>query len=646
MTVTDSFFSLFLFWISLFFQAGQYRKSDMQPKSCEICPKGWVSTIGSAKCQICEAGKYGNEDGKDECKHCESGQSRSSKALDASKCISCELGSTSGDGAAECSGCDLGMYGSVEGTCAVCPAGKYQDGKGTKECFDCPVDTHLADTGKSSKADCIACTEDRTTGILTGQTSKSSCLCRRGEYYRNEGDECISCPDGADCSSKNGIVLAEMIPKTSFWRAHSNSAVFLDCKRIYTGMDEKTMTLLASERCCPPGRCNGTTVTNRRLATTNSTWDTNAQCEDGYSGPMCGGCQENYVVRNGGCELCNSPSSISQGMIGLVIFCLILFCLFSLIFMRIGRRKKKKHKKNKKNVDLFRCCCGKKKDQKNENENNNNKEKKRKISLTEKKNKQKRKDSIGRFVGDQSMIQRTTAASSGDTKSMNKTDVSLITDRIKIVYGWLQIFSSTVQVFPNVPFPENFKLMSLSFNVINIDLSVVFGFADCSMSLNYLQKFVIHASVPVALMITLYAATIPARLIHRSNSHGIALVREYLVKWIVVLILIMYPGLCVRTFLVLKCSNHENLLGSEYLMVDYAVQCWTSYHMKYVILSFVSIGIYVVGVPLMAFLFLRKNKAHLFDEASPKHEALVLEMGSLYTQYEEKYWYVCVLRVL
>ena len=159
---------------------------------------------------------------------------------------------------------------------------------------------------------------------------------------------------------------------------------------------------------------------------------------------------------------------------------------------------------------------------------------------------------------------------------------------------------------------------------------------------NYLQKFVIHASVPVALMITLYASTVPARLIHASNLHGLVLVREYLVKLIVVLILIMYPGLCVRTFLVLKCSNHENLLGSEYLMVDYAVQCWTSYHMKYVILSFVSIGIYVVGVPLMVFLFLRKNKDHLFDEASPKHEALVLEMGSLYTQYEKKYWYVCL----
>ena len=106
---------------------------------------------------------------------------------------------------------DLGRYGSSPGVCTDCPPGRYQDGKGSKKCLECSKDTYLTDTGKSSKKDCIECDNDRSTGLTKGNTNKASCLCKRTEFYTDANDKCQPCPDGADCSAKDGLVLGEQI---------------------------------------------------------------------------------------------------------------------------------------------------------------------------------------------------------------------------------------------------------------------------------------------------------------------------------------------------------------------------------------------------------------------------------------------------
>ena len=249
------------------------------------CAQGRSSLAGSTTCSSCAAGKMISEDGS--CTSCPAGfaQKEQNKPF-CEQCGKTSKGETSAEGASLCLFCDSGRYQTSPGVCSACGAGKYQDGKGAKQCKSCPVDTYLADEGKSSKADCGACESERSTGVLEGQTNSSSCLCRKGEFYTSADGNCTTCPNGADCTGTNGIVLSEMIPRTSFWRSSTDSAIFLDCKRIYVGMDEKTMALKSSNRCCPPGQCNGT---RRFLGSTNTTaWNPDTQCLEGYSGPMCG----------------------------------------------------------------------------------------------------------------------------------------------------------------------------------------------------------------------------------------------------------------------------------------------------------------------------------------------------------------------
>ena len=56
--------------------------------------------------------------------------------------------------------------------------------------------------------------------------------------------------------------------------------------------------------------------------------------------------------------------------------------------------------------------------------------------------------------------------------------------------------------------------------------------------------------------------------------------------------------------------------------------------------------LYVIGVPLAVFVLLWRNRVHLFDKASPLHQAVRYKLGSLYEMYEnEYYWFETVVMI-
>jgi hypothetical protein len=48
--------------------------------------------------------------------------------------------------------------------------------------------------------------------------------------------------------------------------------------------------------------------------------------------------------------------------------------------------------------------------------------------------------------------------------------------------------------------------------------------------------------------------------------------------------------------------------------------------------------LWVVGIPLFVAILLVSHRKHLFDQDSPRHKEIIHEFGSLYLQYEEKYY--------
>ena len=203
---------------------------------------------------------------------------------------------------------DLGKYGSKEGQCETCPTGYFQDTKGEPSCQECPVDTYLSEEGKSSYADCVKCSDDRSTGVLASNTKASACLCKRGVYYSN-GTDCVACPEGADCGAGDGLTIEDLRSTPGFWRADNGTDLFVDCRTAYKTGD---VDALAKKYCVGGNSVKGGNVSS-------------AACLEGSSGPLCGVCVEDYVKIGDDCKPCPGGAKYLAPVMALLGSCVAVF---------------------------------------------------------------------------------------------------------------------------------------------------------------------------------------------------------------------------------------------------------------------------------------------------------------------------------
>ena len=171
---------------------------------CLVCDAGTYSKEGAPSCTACPAGQYNNQTGQSTCNKCPAG-SYSDKG--ATSCETCPAGSYSNEGASSCTPCQAGYYSSGNASkCTICPAGYYCLGgkdkikcsagsysdEGAKSCETCPAGYYSADGATS----CTACPA----GKYNNQTGQSTCqLCPAGSYSNEGAKSCEECPAGYYC---------------------------------------------------------------------------------------------------------------------------------------------------------------------------------------------------------------------------------------------------------------------------------------------------------------------------------------------------------------------------------------------------------------------------------------------------------------
>merc|ERR1711865_740953 len=177
-----------------------------------------------------------------------------------------------------------------------------------------------------------------------------------------------------------------------------------------------------------------------------------------------------------------------------------------------------------------------------------------------------------------------------------------------------------------------------------------FGASFCSMSVPFASKFIVHMSMPPMLAVGILLAYVVSKICKpHTTEELIAHRKSQTFKILIAMILFMYPGLATRCFQMFKCSKFD---GVDYLVLetDPSMVCFQEEHMLYLILAGVFIGLYIVGIPLMMFVVLWRNKKHLYvkegEEATEKHNEVAFEIGGLYTQYEPKYWYFEIIIIM
>jgi hypothetical protein len=103
------------------------------------------------------------------------------------------------------------------------------------------------------------------------------------------------------------------------------------------------------------------------------------------------------------------------------------------------------------------------------------------------------------------------------------------------------------------------------------------------------------------------------------------------------------PGLATRLFTLFNCAPIDGIEGKRFLEADWSVECGVNEHAAMAVVGAAFMLLYILGIPLLMFALLFKNRQALHDENHPQHENVYFEYGGLYSSYEQKYYWFEVL---
>ena len=90
--------------------------------------------------------------------------------------------------------------------------------------------------------------------------------------------------------------------------------------------------------------------------------------------------------------------------------------------------------------------------------------------------------------------------------------------QVKIILAFLQILSAMPGVFDTCPWPTGFIDFTIALNFVNLDFLSVFMAGSCSLSVPFLEQFVVHMILPIVLMLAVVVAHLCSRCCLRANK--------------------------------------------------------------------------------------------------------------------------------
>eukprot|EP00945_MAST-04E_sp_MAST-4E-sp1_P001515 g1515.t1 len=214
--------------------------------------------------------------------------------------------------------------------------------------------------------------------------------------------------------------------------------------------------------------------------------------------------------------------------------------------------------------------------------------------------------------------------------------------KFKILVTYAQCMSLMPVVF-SLPFPSTMVMLMKLLEFSSLDIYVVFGEVSCHMYTGFMQKFIFHILLlPLIVLSALIVYKIV--LVRRKSRCSTPRFTEESVKTQVYTLgsLVaygLYTGLSTRIFRVFKCDKVQD---RYYLTADYSVECYGSNWWVHGSLAIVCMFVYVIGIPLVQFIVLWKNYAHLHESSAldqQAHRLVKKQFGSLYESYTEECFY-------
>ena len=668
-------------------ERGKYRSNL---KTCIECPNGWISSDDNDYCKICQVGKISDENGID-CLDCPAGRYNDLIGLSVINdvCKICPHGKYSSETGATnpqyCKNCQEGKFNSDEGLvsellCKSCEAGKYRNNLRNpgQPCMKCAPGKY----SRIESSSCITCGFGKYT--LNDESLNTECLdCPTGRYNNNIGqhglNNCDRCETGKYNNKIGSITINDCLPcNLGMYSETIGADSIITCKKCVAG---KFNNVLGGNSITDCKECIAGTYSKEGMS-----YCTNCQygkytsstssivCEDCSSGKysdslgniICKDCILNSESNEYKTEcICSAGSYMINNTEFECLTCKNEFICKKGTTIETLELKENYWRENKYTITTYKCkntqtCIGGLLVNTTDNLCNDGhigpicdicKEgwaKDDGVCL-------KCPENIGRtlsltiiipIICIMLIIFLIKTANPSDNK---KEEVNGV---VKIFMNYAQVFSLASSFKINWP-----TLIRYLFERAKEFSSprVSFYSSDCAIGWTYYEKLIVYLALPLVYMIvvTIIIALMSLCFCHRKKKKMRRMSTteeqeeyksrkptclEFFTAWektaIVVGTFLSWPTIIEKTLEVINC---EKIGNTYYLIKDLSVVCYDDTHLKYLIVAYISIILYGVGIPLLGFKLLYKYRYRLFDMQNRYDGSTPLSF--LFLGYREKRWY-------
>ena len=186
-------------------------------------------------------------------------------------------------------------------------------------------------------------------------------------------------------------------------------------------------------------------------------------------------------------------------------------------------------------------------------------------------------------------------------------------------------------------YPDPFYSINVGLGSLSLDLFHLLSL-DCVHKTSYEHQLYIMAATPLGLFVVMIggqALTVAA--FGGSVWNGSA------TKVCTVLIVIILPTVTTTVCSAFACVMFD---GVEYMVVDYRLKCGTPRYASITLFAFVAVFVYVVGVPLLFFVLLWKNRRAIETRKSRSGRPSLGTLAVLFRPYHRQLWWCSTLDMM
>ena len=228
--------------------------------------------------------------------------------------------------------------------------------------------------------------------------------------------------------------------------------------------------------------------------------------------------------------------------------------------------------------------------------------------------------------------------------------------RLKIVIGFYQVTSSTLNTFSYVEWPGALLTVLQYANIVQLNLLQIIPlqcFVD-NVTMNAYTRFLVIMGFNISVILLAMLVYQLRKLVLINNTslsrdeldEALSYSKTQIYRVVCLVIFVAYPWTCEAILHLLSCqeicSTGQRDSCQYFLRADFTVQCFTSQYNKYIILAYTSLAVFIALPAVTLFLLWKYHYKKIFPEGRTKSyhgNEISNGLSFLYENYSPRCWF-------